>query len=304
MSTRHSLYPATFNDGGDNDLTQMNGFGIRPNSQVAAITPGGALDRAHVGLSSASPVCTFTTRVLAGFFGWDANIPTLGLNCTGGATFRLQRRADGGAFATGANHETYTSTQGFLRPVTLSCSQTDTDGAMLSCEYTPTWDGSTRPLVHNTTVDFTLAPAPAFSSRFFCGPVYHNAVQIPSIEGWSYDFGINYTPRAFDGNAFAKEGSIITRSPALTITTADQSVGAAIDAFMSAVNTSFAAYLQKGASSTDRVAALTAQHVKVTISAGEWHLDEASVQGNEDGSASFMVTPTGTVAVVTNSAIP
>lgn len=299
---RFSLFPASFvHAGGTLNLTQLQSHGFRPGSQKAPIIPGGAIDRAHVGTSMASPVHSFSTRDLAGVFATLS--ATAGLACTGGATFRRQARKESDTFLTGSNHVTYASTKGFLLPRTLSASQDSAEGVMLTCEYfSLSTNGIAEPETINTGVDFSSAPTPAFSSRFFMGPIKRASTMLSSILGWEYDFGINFQPKHFDGNIFAECGSIITREPKITFTAADANLNDSLSAFHN-VSGALLLFGRKGSSSSARVADATAEHLKVTVSAGEYCVDEDSVSGNDDGTVSFNVMPTGTVGLSVASAI-
>tara|TARA_Y100001963_G_scaffold99697_1_gene137242 strand:+ start:15953 stop:16813 length:861 start_codon:yes stop_codon:yes gene_type:complete len=284
-------------------LDQVDGVDPSTNATEAEIIPGGAVDRAHVGIGSASPTVGLRTRDLVTFFGTVS--ATAGLAVAGASTFYFQRRDDGGTFKTGSSNHSYTSTNGFLRPTTITASQDDTDGAMLQSEFTPLWDGTTtEPLVHNASVDIDSEATPAFNSRFFLGPVYHNAAQLDGITSITVDYGINYVAEAFNGDAYAKTGAIVTRQPVFTFVTKDWAVGAALDMFGRTVTSSLAIYLQKGLAGGTREPAASTVHCKIGCTAGYWRLDEASVQGTEDGQQTFSVRPTGTITTVTNSAIP
>jgi hypothetical protein len=303
MTVRHSIYPCSFvHAGGTLNLAQMENFSISPNSQKSAIIPGGALDRAHIGIASAAPTATFGTRDLVTAL-TDISVTT-GLGLTGAGTFRLQQRADNSTFLTGLSHETFTATGGFLRPTQISASQDDNDGAMATFEFVPLWDGSANPFVHNTGVDFSTAPSPGFTSRFFLGPVYHNSAALDGITQISIDPGVNYVPRAFNGDPYARKGAIVTRTPTVTFTTANMAAGNALDVFGSAISTSLDVYLQKGVASSTRVAAGSSVHVKISVAAGDWALDDASVQGNDDGTQSFTAMPTGAISISLASTIP
>lgn len=284
------------------ELTQLNNYEVVPGTRDSAITPSGAIDRAHIGVAGADSVIRVASRDFVSFF-TNMNIAT-GLNLTGESTFRWQERQDGGTFLTGTNHETDTVADGFLRPTQITASQDDDDGALLQCELTPLWNGSVDPIVHNSGVALG-GSAPAFVSRFFLGPVYHNGAEIAGVTNVSVDPGIIYQARAFSGDPYPRKGAIINRNPTLTFTVAEMNAaGAMASIFGSAISTGVIFYLQRGVANGTRVAAGTAQHVKITASAGKWNFDTAQVTQNDDGSLTFSAHPTTTLALVTNSTIP
>jgi hypothetical protein len=116
--------------------------------------------------------------------------------------------------------------------------------------------------------------------------------------------GIEYTARAFSGEPYPRIGSIVARNPSIQFTITEANAASALTMlFGSAISTGIVVYLQRGVTSGTRVAAATATHIKITAASGDWSLDEASVQGNDDGSLTFTATPTTTLAYAA-SAIP
>lgn len=303
MANRFSGYTVTLNNAVS--LTQVDSWRLNPGTRRAPIIPSGAVDIAHVGIAGAAPTVSITTRDLSTFFaGVSASV---GLSCSATSRFVYQERTSGGTFVAAATntHETLTCTTGFVYPVSLSASQEGDDGAAIESTFVPLWDGTTQPVVWNAGQVLTSVSTPAFVSRYFLGPVYHNGAEVPGITDVTIDFGIEFSARAFSGDPFPRTGCITRRQPSIRFTVAQVDAAAALTTiFGSAIATGIVVYLQKGVTSATRVAAATAQHCKITAASGDWSLDEASVQGNEDGSVSFIATPTTTLAAVTNSAIP
>lgn len=300
---RFGIFPCSFvHAGGTLNLTQMDSFDCQTGVQKAEIIPGGAVDRAHIGIASAQPKATFSTRDLATLF-TDVSI-SAGLALTGTATFRLQEREDGSTFGTGTTHETFVGQTGFLYPTQIQASQDGADGASATCEVVPLWDGSNAPWIHNTSVDFGAVSAPAFVSRFFLGPVYHNSGQLAGVKSVTVNTGINYDAQRFDGEPYARRGAIVARQPTITFTLAKVDAVQALNMFGAPVSSSFAVYFQKGVASGTRVAAATAQHCKISCTAGDITQDNVSVSGTDDGMVNVTVMPTGTLAVSVASAIP
>lgn len=302
---RFSLFPASFvHAGGTLNLPQMEGFDARPNSTIKRVYAAGAVDpKAHL-LAIADPSIPFRTRDLTTLF--TTVSPLTGLTGTGaGATFRLQERDDGQSiFLGGATHETFTVAKSFLTIDSISAAQDDREGAVVECTCHALYDGTNLPIVHNTAVDFTTAPAPAFTSEFFMGPVYHNAVQIPGILRHSVEFATTFTPFRTDGNVFPAKGVIVRRSPMFKITLQKMDEVAAISKFIRALAGTFAVYFWKAVDNGVRVAVGTGQHLKVSGAAGAWHDESLTATENEDGTVTLNVMPTGSLSYSIVSAIP
>jgi hypothetical protein len=303
---RYSGYTASIIHGAalTMNLVQLDSWRVQPNTRKATIIPSGLIDPAHHGVASAAPVIEMTTR---DFETPMASIvsPAIGLKLTGAGTFRFQERTDCGTFETGATQETVTTTGGFLYPTGISATQDGEDGATLDMQLVALWDGTTSPLVWNTGVDYTAVTVPSFVARHFMGPVYHAGAEIAGVTSITVDFGIQFEANMYSGDPYPQKGAIVQRNPTMSFTVAKVDVASALTTvFGSAISTGLVFYLWKGVTSADRVAVGTAEHIKITASAGDWALDEASVTGNDDGSVTFTARPTVALAVDTTSAIP
>lgn len=301
-SKRFSIYTASFvHAGGTLDIKQIESMAIDTNTTKAEVTPGGLVDRAAVLISSAAPTARIGTRDLAGVLA-DVSI-SAGLAMTNTSTLRMQERSDGGTFETGATHDTFTATGGFMYVDTITASQDDSQGAMANLIFVPLWDGTNDPFVHNTTVNFSGVTAPAFNSQFFLGPVQHNSTDIDGIINVTINAGITYEAKSFNGDAYARLGSIVLRQPTMTFTTAKADAVAALVMFGRAINTSLVCYFRKGVDSGTRVADATNTHVSVTATSGDWADDNVSVTGNDDGTVDVTVRPKGTISLSTSATI-
>jgi hypothetical protein len=301
---RFGLFPCSLvHAGGTLNIAQIQDFQQSVNATKDRFYAPGSVDpKAHI-LANADPQITFGTQDLATYFA--AVSPTVGLALSGAGTFRLQERSDlSGVFESGTTHETFTVTGGIVIPARLTASQDDQTGAAIQSTLFPLYNGSTNPIVHNTSVDFAAAPTPAFTSEFFMGPVYHNSSEIRGITQVSVDFGITFAPRRVSGQVFATKGAITRRSPVFTFTTLKSDVDAALDLFNRAITSSFAIYLWKGADAGSRVAVGSSVHCKISCTAGVFTSDSVQVSNLDDATTNITVMPTGTIAVSVASTIP
>lgn len=299
---RFGLYPCSFvHGGGTLNLQQMMGFGIEVGAQKKEFVPAGAVDPAAHLISHADPEASFQTADLATLLG-TASL-TAGLNCTSGATFRLQERTAQGTFETGSTHETITSTAGFLYLDSLDASIDDENGAMASCRYCPLWDASTRPFVHNTGVDFSGAPSPAFTSQFFLGPLYLNGSELEGVQRVSIKTGLVYSKKRTAGDPYARLGAIVLRKAIVQFTGLKIDIGGGVSMFGRALGGTFAVYLRKGVNNDTRVADASGAHIKISFATGDAQTDSVSAQENEDGTITSTVRAQTTLSLSLTSAI-
>lgn len=305
-TNNYSLFPLTVIYAGPTtlNLRQIEDVGVQPNSQKSVIIPGGALDAGAVIENMADPLLRFSTRDLTALIG-GVSI-TAGLYCNGGYTARFQKRTTGSTFATGGSHITATGASGFLNIESISANQDDERGAMASCSIAPLFDGTNDPIVFTNSVDLDADTTPLFNSAFFLGPAYLGSSELPGVIGIDVRPGIMWRPVRSAGLVYADQGSIVMRRPQIIFRTLDVSLvkGTMTRAFGNAFGSAIKVYFRKGVSGAARVADATTSHCKVTASTGDWTPDDISVRDNQDGTASVVVTPTGTIAVSVASAIP
>jgi hypothetical protein len=308
---RFSGYPARFGyaTGQKLDLTQMQAFELDTNNTKTPVVPVGAVN----------PTAYITPRARPEFRIRTQDIKTMmdvvdvenGKCFDETSTFILQERADCGTFLTGDTHPARVTTNGFMYAESITAEQDSEDGAILSLRYVPLYDGSNS-LVQRDTVDIaaytTPALSPAYVGSYFLASAYENSVEISGIISVNLQFNLTFQAAPATPGAWDTIGSIVRRQPEFTYTclkvdnvSADEVTGAAVD-------TSYAFYFQKAdvtnAAGDGRVAKATAQHVKVSCTAGDVEVRNLSVDGTEDAAIEVSVKPTGTVAMSTASAIP
>jgi hypothetical protein len=93
--------------------------------------------------------------------------------------------------------------------------------------------------------------------------------------------------------------------PTISVTLADAGAAATVgNMFNASASGTIACYFAKGVSGGSRVANATTSHCKVSAAASVVNPESMSVSNNEDGSVTLTFQVTGTIAAVTNSALP
>lgn len=288
--------------GGTMNLQQMHGIRVVSGTQLTRIRPGATVRTLASILARAKPTMPFSTRDLATFF-TDVS-PVTGLAASGAVTMRLWEREEGGVFETGAENLTLTATGGILIPQSVTAERDSVDGATLQAVFHPKYDGTNLPIVVTDAVDFDLAPAAAFTSQFYLGPVYHNSAEILGVMSATVEFGITIAGAPLTPGPYDKSLCIVDVEPVIRFTTHKADAAAAVSMFSRALSSSLAVYFQKGAASSDRVAAATEQHCKLSCTAGNIVTEEIGGEAGQDALVQFTVHPTSDLAVSVASAIP
>lgn len=291
MANRFTIAPCRIND--SFNLTQIHNCSVVFGANNDVVVPGGAIDPGAVIMPYAEQMVNVSTHDLATAL---ASIDvSSGLSCTAGASFYFRRRADAGTFVSGSNNQRVASSVGFIKVGGISASQ---DGpADLSLNYYAfSTDGYTQALAFTDSV--ALATSPAYVAKFYMGRAKLGSSFIDGVVGINFDAGIRFQYHPEDGCVYRKNGSIYMREPTITINLANIralsnfSPDLAID---SASNLSV--WFWKGSSGSHRVAADTAEHVKITFSTSAWSPTEASGAGSEDASIAVRAVCIGTPTV-------
>lgn len=305
-TARYSGYTDSFVYAGPTtlNLKQISGHTITAGRQLTEVLAAGSVDRVAIIESHADPSVRLTSADLTAIFGVIS--PTVGLSCTGGATFRLQSRLDGGVYDTASTHVTITSGNGFLCPDSISASQDDVKGAQCELMYSPLWGGSlsTPPLVYTGSVAAFSSIDPAFNSQFYLGPVVLNSTQLEGLRSSTVRFGIEYRPKRADGDPYARIGAIYVRRPEIILNFEKASNLATTGIFSNALSASLKVYFWKGSAGGVRTATATTAHCLVTAAAGSWGMDDLSFQEEEDQSLTVRVVPTTALTISVASALP
>lgn len=311
MSKRYSIYPVSFvHAGGTLVLQQMYGAGCDPGSQHGLIRAGGGLNpSAHV-LGNANPRESHMTRDLLTVLGSGGISITNGLACSGGHVARLQQRIAGGGFYTGTSHYTRASASGFAHVTQISDDIDSQDGAECEIEYFALSAAGANPFTEDDDVDFTSAPAPAFTSVYHMGGVYLGATQLTGLIRRVIRPGIIFSSRRSDAGVYPlyAASSIVARAPSIELTfmKCDMTFNVIGSLFSAPLGATLRSYYQRGTTAIDgRVSAASASHILIDCAAGNWGASGVSVSNEDDATVTVIVRPTGALAVTSvASAIP
>lgn len=298
-TNRYSIYPSQFVGGSTLSLTQIHDVQNNANAQKDVIIAAGSIDPAGIPLMFAAPTASFKSHDIAGVL--SVVSITGGLFCSSGAIIQFQNRVEGGTFGGSGVHTKLTSTLGWLGITGFSASQ---DGeAEVSLGYWHLYDGTNAPITASGAASLSLSPA--YNTKFSLGPVYINSVEVPAITSVSVNPGVNYQTNRESGDVFARSGSIYTRTPMFTFSTAWAKIAAQSNIlFNSALPGTAAFYLRKMLSGGSRVSDATTEHIKLSCSAGVWNMDSIGGSGTGDAVASVNIQAIGTMAASAASAIP
>ncbi len=312
MSNRYGLYSANFDAGSTAlALNQVRSIGTRSQKQMLSIHPSGSIDPAVHVMSSSRPVVQFVSRDLGTIFGSATPVSiTAGLAVPDPSTFMYRRRTPGGAFSSASEHLVQLVSSGFLHCTDISADAESQDGAQATLEFIALSAAGRSPF---TLTDDQAIPgaltAPAFNTVYFHGPAYLNGVALPGLISTRVRPGLDFRARLADGATFPlyAASSINARRPMIELSflkldMLDSVIGAMTTA---AFATTLAVYYWKGSTNNEgRVAAATAEHLKISAAAGSWGPEDVTVSENDDGTTTIAVMPTGTLSLSAASAIP
>lgn len=304
---RFSGFPATFSTSAPAtvQVDQLMAWDLSTNNTRSIKRPMGSLDPvAHV-VARAQPQFGMRTGDVATIL--DSISIINGQQFDGPSVFRLQERADGGAFLTGATHPTYRTQNGFAYINSITASQDSPDGAIVELTFLPLWNG-TDPIIESVpSEDLASAPSPAFNTcHMFYAPKMNGSF-IPGVIDITCNAGLTYQAAPALAGAFDTLGSITAREPTFTFRALK------IDEFNSFISTgglvgsTFEMLLQKSdpanTNGDGRVALATAEHIKISCTAGDVDIQSISVEGTQDAVAEVTIMVEGTLSVSTSSVI-
>lgn len=301
MTDLHEIYPSKVVSGMTtlyiNGLDQVD---PQPGIEVLEAMIGGSVDPQIIATAFAEPKVKITARdigtILAGIS------ITNGFSVTTSATFQFQKRLNGGVYTTGSNHISLTATGGLLYAEEFGAKQDDKEGADISLQFCPVFDGTNLPLVVNTAV--ALAGTPSVAALFALGPVIFEGAQIVGVQSVRVKTGIEVRFKRADGELFARNVSIVKRKPTIEIELLNHALAATLTLGGTyPITDGITAYLQKAIPGGGRVDYATSEHISVTAAAGSYKLESMSGSKGEDAMLKLTVLPTGTLSMSAADAI-
>jgi hypothetical protein len=307
------LHSAAFVDATPTTLTlnQLQGRDVDNGLRIEEYVAPGTVDRAiSLIMEGNFGVAMRTFDLLTAMQGGISF--TTGFNAAGGATFRYQKRAPNavsgtgtvGAFVTGSNHKTKTSTGGMIMPVSLAVSQGQL--ATLTLAYFAFWTGdrSVLPLVNNNSA--SLSGTPAHNSTYTLGPVKYGSDYLNGLIGWELQTGLEFVPRLRDGLTYPVDGYIRMRMPRIILKfdTPDiqDQVGRLSHAALGSAITVYARR-KSGTTGDGNVSDATSAHVSISAAAGSWKVDPTGVSDHDNAAGQVTILPTGVITTSYAAAI-
>lgn len=308
---RASIYPCRI---GDLTFNQISEVQVSPSVSKHEITPGGAIDRAHIATAYAEPTVKVTTGDFDNVFpsvsaatGYSSD--TQAIAPTAASIFQYQRRIDGGIFdAVGnATHHVLTGGKGFTLIESIRAEQDSLEGAQCDLmHYALSLDGQEEPLIHTNDA---LALTPTFHNTYHLGPVWIGAseAQWYGIQSVSVRPGLVYQVKRGSGCPFASIGSIVARNPEISIRLNDMDNGWTRDAmdnlFHNAVtgSTSINVFLWRSEHGGARRPQGNAEHIRIKGTYGEEDAESISVSRIDDATLELKFRITAASLTVTEA---
>lgn len=277
----------------DGTLLACTNRNIQPGTNVVRKSGGGDFRPTWAGVTSIDPKITLETEQIA------AVLDILGM--TGAAisssalmTLYSRALANGGTFDSGSSHVKHVINEGLWTPMRLSAGL---DGATLSSEVTPTYDGSNELVVVSSGQAF--GGESTVSEAFIVGPGSINGTAVNYIQSLEVDFGLIMRLTKGSGDIRNTHAAIRKQQPVLTFTTTDTALAATIKVSGLAQGaTDSVFYLRKIAENGNEVANLTAEHISFTLDDGVIAWMGSSGVDDEVNTYGFFPSYDGTNAIV------
>ena len=276
MVTQAVAYDAILGVG--NNLRQVQSSNYSHNGTIIRAPISGLPASSEIYGGKIDQVISQETRDILG--GLAALDPSLGLLVAAGViTVPYNDRANGGTFEGTLSHTSLTIADALIVPKSLTSNQED-EAVVMGLDIHPldTNGDGLNPVVKNTGV--TLAPS-AFGVQYAMGPANFNATAVPGLVGWDIDFGITVEKKWHDGLVFPQKAFIREISPVMNFRFESME---ALDTFTTSYKAMTAAdcYGRKRLDGSTFVPDATAQHLKMTFTAGLVNPSEFGATGREE----------------------
>lgn len=301
VAALHEAYPLKLVYAGPTTLygNQLDNVEVSPGIEALIARAAGSLVPQVIATAQAENKVSFTSADAATLL---AGISfSAGLICTA-ATLQWEKRLSGGAYMGSSNHITMTSTGGLVYPKELTAKQGDKEGAKLSLDYCPFWDGTNLPLVVNTAQ--ALAGTPAANAIHALGPVIFEGAQLLGVQSVSCKSGIEVKAYFADGELFPRTFTINAINPMIEIELNNVGLSSTLTlGTTTALSTGTVCYFQKVVPGGGRVAIGTAEHISIAATAGAYRLDSVSGSKGEHATLKLTIMPAQVLAMNAATAI-
>jgi len=199
----------------------------------------------------------------------------------GNVDFYLKKATDLGVRTAAASsaHIRLRLAQSFLYWTGLRASQ---DGeAQLTARILPSWDGVNNPIV--AAGGLALAGTSTAAEVFTLGPIKINGSFVGGLDDMSLDPGAQVWEKAADGDGWATFIALMQADPVLTFNTVAAEVWTTY-ALAGTPITALSVYLRRRKPNEGNYADADLQHIKITATAGQLHIDQSRGGINNESS--------------------
>jgi len=283
----HVLYAVQITGGAL--LDQVDDWNFNAGLRHILAAGDGQVDPTYVAVGLQEPTISFSTTAIATALG-ACGISGLAIAAANALIAWLQKTAEGGTRASGANHIKAVMNKGILVPRQLTANS-DGSLARLAFDAIATYDGTNLPFV--LTSSQALTGAPAVGEGFVAGPVAVNGTTLNGVQSITIDFGLQVRTVSGDGQVYPTYCYVASRAPSIRVAVLDPSIFTTLGLSGAAQSgTNSVVYLRKVDEGGTRVADAVAQHISFSIDEGHIHVSGIrGSQGQEIGSE-VLITPT------------
>lgn len=216
ISNLWNLYAVATDTGEDQVVLRVTEQSLDDNTEVRREPNSGELYARNAFITAQEPTLEFSTPAIASALA-EIGVTGLALSGTESFTGYLQKKAQGGTHASGANHRTYTVNEGLIIPTTLTCAHRG--AAALGYRLAATDDESNDPVVIADSV--ALPSLPATDDEFTLGAISIGGTSITQKTNVSVDFGLGMRVEQADSDVWPEFAFIESIAPTVTIDVLD-----------------------------------------------------------------------------------
>jgi hypothetical protein len=302
ITTQHTGGPIVLN-GAAVTLAGVEQVSIDPGCKDLAQYAAGQPDPSFVGTMENQPMVTATITDLAIALANGITPDGLAISSTSTVTsidvFSTQMAPGGMRLGSGSHFKT-TISKGICIPKSIKCTQGQR--ATMDLEIHGLYDGTNQPFIYTDSVSIT---PPEITELFTIGKVMINGTELSGVTSISVDFGIQLEIQSATGQPYPTFVGIKTRAPRIDVTTKTlPSLNTFGIAGTGQGVSSTCVYFQKMANNGTRVAAATAEHIKISLPASQGLIYCKAFGGSNNASHEGIVSivpNTGTNPILTIS---